>query len=77
MANPAPVYTPNVDNGLVMFFNDAGTYTLHPIQWTAFLAGIQYYLPPSGKVFASVNFSDMSSSNAHLYGAKNKVFVSS
>ena len=72
------MYTPNVDNGDVMFFNDSpGVYSLHPIQWTGFLAGIQYYLPPTGKVWASLVVSDMNSNNAHLYGAKAKVFDSS
>jgi hypothetical protein len=71
MTNPAPVYTPNVDNGLVMFVEDG---TLHPVQWTSFMVGAQYYLPPSGRVFVSANYSHMSSSNAHAFGPSNRVW---
>jgi len=75
MATPAPTYTPNVDNGLVMWRKDAtGLATLHPIQWTSYLAGLQYYLPPSGHVWLSANYSHLSSNNAHLYGDAKKVF---
>lgn len=71
MANPAPAYTPNVDNGLVMFSADG---TLHPVQWTSYMVGAQYYLPPSGKVWLSGNYSHMSSSNAHAFGSPQKVW---
>lgn len=75
MATPAPTYTPNIDNGIVLFHEDAdGTFSLHPIQWTSYLAGFQYYLPPSGKVWIAGNYSHLESENAHLYGAPNKVF---
>jgi hypothetical protein len=71
MTNPAPVYTPNVDNGLVQFVADG---TLHPVQWTSYMIGAQYYLPPSGKVWVSGNYSHMSSDNAHAFGAASKVW---
>jgi hypothetical protein len=76
MANPAPTYTPNIDNGLVMWYQDAGTgtFSLHPIQWTSYLAGLQYYLPPSGKVWLSANYSHLESGNAHLYGKATSVW---
>jgi hypothetical protein len=64
-ANPAPAYTPDVDNGLVTFDN-AGV--LHTIDWQTFMAGIQYYLPPAGRVFVSANFTEAYSKNmAQLY----------
>jgi hypothetical protein len=67
-------YTPNIDNGIVLFHDDGGgVFSLHPIQWTSYLAGAQYYLP-NGKVWLSANYSHLSSQNAHLYGAANKVF---
>jgi len=71
MADPAPAYTPNVDNGLVMFSADG---TLHPVQWTSYMVGAQYYLPPSGKVWLSANYSHMSSSNAHAFGSPQRVW---
>ena len=78
MAAPAPVYTPNIDNGLALFHLDAmGNATLHPIQWTSYMVGLQYYLPPSGKVWLSANLSHMSSDNADDYGAATKVFNAS
>jgi len=50
------------------------TYSLHPIQWTSYNAGLQYYLPPSGKVWIAANYAHMESANAHLYGAAAKVW---
>ncbi|MBV8757421.1 MAG: hypothetical protein JO257_09110 [Deltaproteobacteria bacterium] len=76
MANPAPAYTANIDNGIVLFHDDGGgTFSLHPIQWTTYLAGAQYYLP-GGKLWLSANYSHLSSNNAHLFGAAAKVFDS-
>jgi hypothetical protein len=67
----APTYTPNVDNGLVEFSADG---TLHAVQWTSFLVGAQYYLPPSGKAFLSANYSHLSSDNAHAFGPAGSVW---
>jgi hypothetical protein len=66
MATPAPTFTPNIDNGLVTY--DA-TGALHTINWTSFLAGFQYYLPPSGSFFISANVSQMKSDNIASFGA--------
>jgi hypothetical protein len=75
MANPAPTYTSNIDNGIVLFHNDGGgVFSLHPIQWTSYLAGAQYYFPGSGRVWLAANYSHLESQNAHLYGAPAKVF---
>jgi hypothetical protein len=62
MASPAPNFNAltNIDPGLATY---DPTGNLHTINWTSFLAGIQYYLPPSGNVFISVNFSQMKSDN--------------
>ncbi len=79
MATPAPAYAPNVDPNLVMWFPDASApsgYSLHPIQWTSYIVGLQYYLPPKGNVWISANYSHMSSDNAHNFGAANKVWDS-
>jgi hypothetical protein len=58
-------YTPNVDPGLVAF--DSSGY-LRTINWQTFVVGIQYYLPPEGRIFVSGNYSQGKSSNiASLY----------
>jgi hypothetical protein len=56
----APTYTPDIDSGLVEV-SQRGTF--HPIKWQAFLGGVQYYLPPTGNVWISANYSYMKSSN--------------
>jgi hypothetical protein len=63
--SPAPVYTPDVDNGLVTFDSFG---ILHTIDWQTFMVGIQYYLPPTGRVILSGNFTEAYSKNmAELY----------
>jgi hypothetical protein len=58
-------YTPNVDPGLVAF---DGYERLHTINWQTFVFGLQYYLPPRGRVFVSGNYSQGKSNNiASLY----------
>jgi hypothetical protein len=39
----------------------------HAIRWQSFLGGIQYYLPGSGRVWISANYSDMRSNNILRY----------
>jgi hypothetical protein len=63
--SPAPLYTPDVDNALVTF-NDFGI--LQTIDWQTFMVGLQYYLPPTGRVILSGNFTEGYSPNmASLY----------
>jgi hypothetical protein len=58
-------YTPNVDPGLVAFDRSEG---IHTINWQTFIVGLQYYLPPTGRVFVSGNYSQGKSNNiATLY----------
>jgi hypothetical protein len=58
-------YTPNVDPGLVGFDRSEG---IHTINWQTFVVGIQYYLPPTGRVFVSGNYSQGKSNNiANLF----------
>jgi hypothetical protein len=58
-------YTPNVDAGLVAFDQYEA---LHTINWQTFIVGLQYYLPPRGRVFVSGNYSQGHSNNiASLY----------
>jgi hypothetical protein len=53
-------YTPNVDPGLVAFDSNG---LLHLINWQTFIVGVQYYLPPHGRVFVSGNYSRANSNN--------------
>ncbi len=36
---------------------------IHTINWRTFVVGIQYYLPPTGRVFVSGNYSQGKSNN--------------
>lgn len=57
---PAPVYTANIDNGLIAFSKSGNP---HRVKVQAALVGIQYYLPPSGKVWISGNLAQVKSDN--------------
>ena len=58
--NPPPVYDANIDNGLVTFDSSG---VLHSIDWQAFRIGLQYYLPPSGRLLFSANYTQSHSGN--------------
>jgi hypothetical protein len=60
LANPPPVYNPDIDEGLVTF-DTVGV--LHTIDWRAFRVGLQYYLPPTGRLFVSLNYTQAFSTN--------------
>jgi hypothetical protein len=71
MATPAPVYTPNIDPGLVAFTADG---VAHLIKWQTFIVGAQYTLPGlDGRMWLSANFSRSTSANAGSYGTPGKV----
>jgi len=57
-------YTPNVDPGLVAFDRSEG---IHTINWRTFIVGLQYYLPPTGRVFVSGNYSQGKSNNIAMF----------
>lgn len=68
-------YTANVDNGMVVY-DAAGN--LRAIKWRTFIAGVQYYLPPSGRAFVSANYTQGNSSNivtVNADGSNNKTSV--
>lgn len=70
-ATPAPVYTPNVDPGLVVYDADGSA---HLIQWQSAMVGVQYALPAlNGRVWVAANYSHMDSNNSFLHGAAAKV----
>jgi hypothetical protein len=58
--SPPPLYTPDVDNGLVSF-DVLGV--LHTIDWWAAKGGLQYYLPGSGRLILAGNFTFSKSPN--------------
>jgi hypothetical protein len=49
-----PAFAPDIDPGLVTYDVDGN---LRTINWTGFMLGAQYYLPPSGSMQISVNYS--------------------
>jgi hypothetical protein len=60
--SPPPQYAPDVDNGLVTF--DAQTGILHTINWYAYKAGLQYYLPVlDGRLILAANYTYAHSDN--------------
>ena len=59
-ANPPPEYSANIDDGLVTFDIKG---VLHSIDWRAVKVGLQYYLPPSGRLIFSVNYTQAYSKN--------------
>jgi hypothetical protein len=61
-ANPPPLYTPNIDDGLVSFDTRG---VVHTIDWWALRVGLQYYLPPSGRMIVSANYTHAHSGNMH------------
>jgi hypothetical protein len=70
-ATTAPVYTPDIDSGIVGF--DAGG-GIHGIQWTSYLVGGQYYFPGvDGRVWVSGNYSHLQSSNSYRFGTPTKI----
>jgi hypothetical protein len=74
MVMPAPTYAADIDNGLVTYDPDSH---IHTIDWQSYIFGIQYSLPPSGKVWVSANYSGMKSDNAASYvstAGKSKIF---
>jgi hypothetical protein len=69
----APVYTPNIDGGLVLFPTSladpvmGGAAAPHPIHLLSYMVGLQYYFPPNGRAWLSVNYTHVESNNAYLY----------
>jgi hypothetical protein len=59
-ATAPPVYNADIDGGLVVFTPDG---TLHTIGWRTLMVGLQYYIPPSGRLFVSANFAQGDATN--------------
>jgi hypothetical protein len=59
--NPPPVYTPNIDSGIVTFDGDN---RLRTANWQGFVLNLQYYLPiAGGRVWVATCYSELKSSN--------------
>jgi len=59
--NPPPVYTPNIDSGIVTFDGDR---RLRTCNWEGFVANLQYYLPiAGGRVWVAATHSEVKSTN--------------
>jgi hypothetical protein len=71
-AIPAPIYVPDIDNGLVAFTPSG---TLNVIQFQTFIFNLQYHLPPSGQVWLSATYSHLNSGNIAEFGAPQSVFT--
>lgn len=66
-ATPAPTYAANVDNNGMVTYDAAGN--LHTLNWTGYMVGAQYYLPPSGRAWIGVNYTHGESNNILNFGA--------
>jgi hypothetical protein len=64
-ATVAPTFDPHLDPGIAVYDSQG---TLHFVQWTAIVGGIQYYFPGTGNVFMSANYSHAQSANAGSLG---------
>jgi hypothetical protein len=51
--SPPPEYAGDVDDGLVTFDVQG---VLHTIDWRAVRGGLQYYVPPAGRLMVAANF---------------------
>ena len=60
-ATTGTAFAADIDPGLAVY--DASGI-LHTIPWQTFMGGIQYYLPPSGRLFVSANYTQGESKGA-------------
>jgi hypothetical protein len=59
--NPPPVYTPNIDSGIVTFDGDR---RLRTANWQGFVLNLQYYLPVmGGRIWVAATHSELKSTN--------------
>jgi hypothetical protein len=59
--NPPPVYTPNIDSGIVTFDGDR---RLRTANWEGFVLNLEYYLPiAGGRVWVAATHSEIRSTN--------------
>lgn len=76
-APTSPSHATSIDPGLGVLSSDG---RLHTINWRSYAAGLQYYLPPSGTVWVSVNYTHLQSNNVADYvtsSARARIFTKS
>jgi hypothetical protein len=59
-AGTPATFNANIDNGLVQY---SANGVLRTIDWRTFMVGLQYYLPPHGRVLAAANYTQGESDN--------------
>jgi hypothetical protein len=65
MAATAPVYTPDIDQGIASYTVTNGKATLNLVQWTTLNFGAAYYFPGlDGRLFVAGNYGRSMSNNA-------------
>jgi hypothetical protein len=57
---PWPIYEANIDSTLITFDQNNAIHTLN---WIAYRGGLQYYLPPTGRILFAANFTYAYSNN--------------
>lgn len=67
-------YNANIDRGLALFDRNGNLGT---VDWQSFLIGLQFYLPPQGRIFLVSNYSQLNSDNAADFGDPAQVFIQS
>jgi hypothetical protein len=76
LSGTSPAWPTNIDQGLVDYDINPGGFALHPIQWTSFLAGLEYYLPGlDGKVWVSGNYSHIESKNTSQFARDDATLI--
>jgi hypothetical protein len=75
--NNGNAFVPDIDNGLVAY-DPSGNGVLHTIDWKSVFVGLQYYLPPNGRMIIALNASMSDSDNVQkLFPKAGGVFKNS
>jgi hypothetical protein len=64
-AGTVPTYPQDVDTGLVTYDSSGNLQT---VKWQSYMGGLQYYLPPSGKLWIAGNITHLKSDNNTSFG---------
>ena len=64
MGTTGTPYATDIDPGVVAFDS---TGAIHSINWQSFIVGVQYYVPPIGRLFVTANYSQGKSTNIATY----------
>lgn len=64
-------FNSDIDNGLALYDRNGQLAT---VDWQSFMLGLQFYLPPSGRVWLAANYSQMDSDNTPDLGSATQAF---